>query len=80
MKLKYSGEKMAKELKTKRIIELDIDIRDAAKKIGISPATLSRLENENTPDVNSLAMVCDWLDLDMEYFFFPANKKQSSKK
>lgn len=80
MKLTYSGERMTKELKTKRIIELDIDVREAAKKIGISPATLSRLENGNTPDVNTLAMTADWLDCAIEDFFvsLPTKKKKLS--
>ena len=80
MKLQYSGEKMAKAVKTKRIIELNIETRVAAKKIGISSATLSRIENEKTPDVNTLAMVADWLDLGREYFFVPLRKKPISKR
>lgn len=82
MKLVYSGEVMTKELKTKRIIELGIDVREASKKIGISPATLSRLENGKTPDVNTLAMAADWLDCSIETFFVeqPIKKKKITNK
>ena len=69
---------MTKKLKTKRIIELDIDVRVAAKKIGISSATLSRMENGETPNVNTLAMVADWLDCSIEYFFTQSSPKKKS--
>lgn len=38
-----------------------IGIREAAKTIGISTATLSRLENGNNCDANTLAKIILWL-------------------
>jgi transcriptional regulator with XRE-family HTH domain len=36
-------------------------VRAAAAEIGISPATLSRLENGRIPDLDTLKKVCIWL-------------------
>lgn len=39
-------------------------IREFAKKLGISPATLSRIENGKLPDLETFSKICDKLDLD----------------
>ena len=39
-------------------------IREIAKEIGISPATLSRIERGNLPDIETFGKVCKWLNLD----------------
>ena len=39
-------------------------IRAAAKEIGISPATLSRIEAGKQPDLTSFKLICKWLNLD----------------
>jgi transcriptional regulator with XRE-family HTH domain len=39
-------------------------IREFAKKLGISPATLSRIENGKLPDLETFSKLCDKLDLD----------------
>lgn len=49
-------------------------IREFAKKLGISPATLSRIENGKLPDLETFSKLCDKLDLD------PAELLQVSKK
>jgi len=36
-------------------------VRAAAREIGISPSTLSRIENGHVPDVGTLEKVCEWL-------------------
>lgn len=41
-------------------------VRDAAKDIGTSPATLSRVENGKTPDVFTLAKLCRWMGFSAE--------------
>lgn len=43
-------------------------VRAAAKEIGISPATLSRIENGHVPDLATFAQVCRWLDEDPAQF------------
>lgn len=39
-------------------------IRAAAKEVGISPATLSRVENGYLPDLKNFGLICDWLGID----------------
>ena len=39
-------------------------VRATAAEIGISAATLSRIENGNYPDLETFGKVCKWLDLD----------------
>lgn len=36
-------------------------VRAAAKEIGISPTTLTRIEKGNIPDVGTLQKICNWL-------------------
>lgn len=39
-------------------------IREAAKEVGVSPATLSRVENAHIPDLETYRKICLWLDED----------------
>lgn len=39
-------------------------IREVAKEIGISSATLSRIERGHLPDIETFGKVCKWLNLD----------------
>ena len=39
-------------------------IRATAEKIGISPATLSRIENGHLPDLENFRKLCRWLEVD----------------
>lgn len=41
-----------------------LGIRAAAAKIGISPATLSRVENGHLPDLANFQKICRWLRID----------------
>lgn len=43
-------------------------VRAVASDVGISPATLSRVENGNMPDLVTFAKICKWLDLDPREF------------
>jgi DNA-binding XRE family transcriptional regulator len=72
------SESFSRELKMKRRVELDTDVRTAAKKIGISPATLSRCENGSLPDLLTYAALCKWLGQSMDSFI--AYKGSSKKK
>lgn len=39
-------------------------LREIAEEIGdISPATLSRVENEKAPDMSTFLRICDWLQV-----------------
>jgi transcriptional regulator with XRE-family HTH domain len=39
-------------------------IREVAKEIGVSPATLSRVERGHLPDLETFAKICKWLKID----------------
>lgn len=39
-------------------------IREVAAEIGISPATLSRVERGNVPDLDTFTKLCRWLRVD----------------
>lgn len=39
-------------------------IRETAKEMGVSPATLSRIERGNVPDLDTFGKVCRWLRVD----------------
>ena len=39
-------------------------IRDIAAQIGVSPATLSRIENGKLPDLETFPKLCRWLGVD----------------
>lgn len=39
-------------------------IREVAAEIGISYATLSRVENGKVPDLETFSKICQWLELD----------------
>src|SRR2546426_12486125 len=41
-----------------------VGIRETARKIGVSPATLSRVERGHMPDLETLRKVCGWLNID----------------
>ena len=43
-------------------------IRAAAAEVGISQATLSRVENGHMPDLATFAKICKWLDRDPREF------------
>lgn len=43
-------------------------IREAAKEVGISPATLSRVENKKVPDLETFGKICAWLGEDPATF------------
>lgn len=43
-------------------------IRAAAADADISPATMSRVENGNLPDLATFAKICRWLDVDPARF------------
>ncbi len=55
-------------------------IRAAAAEIGISPATLSRIEKGHIPDIETFEKLCIWLDVEPSEFlgFRKADKPTES--
>lgn len=43
-------------------------IRETAKEVGVSPATLSRVENGKVPDLDTFSKICAWLGDDPAVF------------
>jgi transcriptional regulator with XRE-family HTH domain len=72
----FQNETFGKAIKQKRVIEMDVDLRTLSKKLKISPATLSRCENGNAPDLNTYALLCDWLNASKDDFFAKPIKKK----
>lgn len=52
-------------------------IRAAAGEIGISPATLSRIENGRVPDLETLRKVCSWLGVDAAEYLGGSETRQT---
>jgi transcriptional regulator with XRE-family HTH domain len=69
MKYEFDSQEFSRQIKTKRVIELNAGMRDVAKKAKVSISTLSRLENGKTPDMPSLISVCNWLESSPSSFF-----------
>jgi transcriptional regulator with XRE-family HTH domain len=79
MKYEFDSQEFSKQIKTKRIIELNAGMREVAKKVKVSISTLSRLENGKTPDMPSLINVCNWLESSPSTFFKAKVKNNKNK-
>lgn len=67
----YDSESLKKDLRLKRIIELELSMDACSKSIGISKSTLSRVENGNMPDLLTFFKIIKWLGNDFkEYIKF----------
>jgi len=55
-------------------------IRAAAQEAEVSPATLSRVENGNVPDLATFAKICRWLQVDPAEFLGMEPSEQASQK
>lgn len=58
----FKEDKFRKDIILKRSLANRIGMRECAKEIGISPATLSRIERGKMPDLMTYAKVCKWLN------------------
>jgi transcriptional regulator with XRE-family HTH domain len=76
VKFIFDSESFGKALRTKRLIDLNWDIRSAAKKIGVSAATLSRCENGKTPDLINFFKLCQWVNRPVHEFVFKHKKQK----
>ncbi len=56
-----SMDELARQVKEKRASK---GIRETAKIIDVSPATLSRVEKGNVPDLDTFRKICLWLEVD----------------
>lgn len=61
MKINYNL--LGKNLKTKRTIEMDLDMRTLAEELGISTGTISRVENGKPCSLETYLVLCSWLEI-----------------
>ena|ERR1051325_5956931 len=52
-------------------------VRAAAAEVGVSPATLSRVENGHLPDLETFAKLCAWLERDPAEFLGGQSRRDS---
>jgi hypothetical protein len=64
----YDSESLKKDLRLKRIIELELSMDECSKMIGISKATLSRIENGSMPDLLTFLKIVKWLEKDIKEY------------
>lgn len=64
----FEKDKFRKDIILKRSLKNRMGMRECAKEIGISPATLSRIERGNMPDLITYAKVCKWLNKNLNKY------------
>lgn len=60
----FNSDLLKRDLITKRRLDNNFSMDEACQQIGISKATLSRIENSKHPDVETFARICRWLKTD----------------
>ena len=75
MKIIWDGNGFLKELKQKRLIEDNTDMRSLSDKINVSASTISRCENGHMPDLDSYVKLCHYIGQPMDAFIKIDSKK-----
>lgn len=65
MKQYFDHASLGKAIKTKRVIEMNIGLRELGKKTKISPSTISRMENGKEAEINHILTACNWLNVSL---------------
>lgn len=65
MKQYFNFNALGKAMKTKRVIELDLGVREVAKKLKVSPATISRMERGYACEINHVMTACNWMNVSL---------------
>lgn len=60
----FNSDLLKRDLMTKRILDNNFSMDEACQQIGISKATLSRVERCKHPDIETFARICRWLKID----------------
>lgn len=74
--MEYKATEIKKDLITKRCIDNNMSLDEASKQIGISKATLSRLEKGKMPDMETFGKCCTWLETEPNKYFLIFRKRQ----
>lgn len=72
MELTLNTKLFAQTIKSRRANK---GLRAAAKDIGISFTTLSRIEQEKVPDVDTFIRICKWLNVSTDTFIIGSSKR-----
>lgn len=75
MQYEFDKKLLSTRVRYKRIIEMNVGLREIAKKTKISAATLSRAENERPLDMKTFVAICGWLNEHPLMFFKAKSKK-----
>ena len=65
----FNSKKFRKDIITKRCIENSMSMDEASKEIGISKATLSRIEKERMLEVDTFDKILTWLNKKPNQYF-----------
>ena len=57
----------------------DRGLREVANEIGISHATISRIENGKSPDIETFKKICEWLNVDPGEMLGVKEQKENTK-
>jgi transcriptional regulator with XRE-family HTH domain len=68
-------ELLAKQIQERRAGK---GIRETAAIVGVSPATLSRVENGGVPDLETFSKICKWLGVDPAIFLGISQSSQTT--
>lgn len=65
---KFDTLKFKIQIRDLRVMQKEIDLRAAAREIGISHSTLSKAEKMQTCDLNTILLICDWMGKSISEF------------
>lgn len=71
----FDQKKFSYNLKEKRVMQRSISMDKAASEIGISKATIHRVENGANPDLETFVKICTWLEEPISTFITSIEKK-----
>jgi transcriptional regulator with XRE-family HTH domain len=74
--MEFKREEFRKDVITKRMIEKSMSMDAASKEIGISKATLSRIESKKAVDMDTFIKVIVWLGTEPSAYFSIPRKRQ----
>ncbi len=72
----FNHDVFTSDINNKRLVD-DLNLRQAARQIGISASTLSRIENGNPPEIETFGRICQWLKEPPSKYFDPDAKRSN---
>lgn len=78
--MKFNSKLLRSDMIAKRKIERNITMDEAAKEIGVAKCTISRMENQNSIDIETLCKFCEWLQTNPSRYFLPITDDKTLNK